>query len=70
VIKALSKLLGATQDDLDSMLTKAAKKVIEPDEPEPAAKPENYCGTFTSATGGGTIQWTKTDGACTAQPAS
>lgn len=68
-LKALSKLLGATQSDLDSVLTKAAKKVIQPDEPDPPAKPEYYCGTFTSAPdGSGAIKFTKQGDACPTAP--
>ena len=70
VIAALSKLLGATQSDLNSAITKAAKKVIEPEEPTPPAKPEFYCGTFTGTPTGGTVQWTKSDTVCPATPAT
>jgi hypothetical protein len=63
-IKAVDTLFGKSQSDLTTAATKAAKKLVDPDPPTPAAKPDQFCGTFTNTGNGGTIQWTKSDAAC------
>ena len=65
VLKAISTLFGKTQSDLNTLLTKAGKKLVDPEAPTPPAKPDRFCGTFTP-NGDGTIagDWTKVDGSC------
>ncbi len=61
-LKFIAGLFDKTKGDLESIVAKAAKKLIEPEKPTPPAKPDLFCGTITpNSTGGQSIQWTKTD---------
>lgn len=63
-LKAIRKLFGAAQSDLNSAVTKAGTGLINPEKPTPPAKPDLFCGTITPTDGGGgAIQWQKTDAA-------
>lgn len=66
-LKVISKLFGAVQSDLNDVLSKAAKSLVE--EPAPTPAPEKYCGTFTGTpSAGGTFQWSKDPKACEPAP--
>ena len=45
-LKAIRKLFGAVQSDLASLLTEAAKELINPPEPEVEPEPKKLCGSF------------------------
>ncbi len=64
-LKTIIKLFAATKSDIDSELTKAGKKLVDPQAPTPPAAPDKFCGTFTPSRDGTVVgEWTKTAGSC------
>lgn len=69
VLKVIKKIFDKSQSDLNSTLTAAAKKLVEPS--APPATPDKYCGTFTPTTdGSGILSWQKSTTPCAAPAAS